>query len=166
MARKTEEQTKAAAAANVLAVAAEAAANVAARQVERIDHDGLIRLEAQVATLTQQMQQTATEQTRTSARLEEKVDKINGSVGRHDQILRDMTMRPELPAWLTAEVVAQGVNEHRQMHADWQEQKSERPALAAKLNELWDIYRLGRWLLAALVIMQPVEIFLIVRFAG
>ncbi len=166
MARKTEAQVKAAAAADVLAVAASAAAHVAANQAERIDHDALIRLESQVGTLAQQMQQNATEQTRTIARVEEKVDKINGSVGRHDQALRDMTMRPELPAWLTAEVVAQGVSEHRQMHADWQAQKTERPALAAKINELWDIYRLGRWLLAALVIMQPVEIFLIVRFAG
>jgi len=166
MARKTEAQTKAAAAADVLAVAAEAAANVVTRQSERIDHDALIRVEEKVSSLASAMQQNATEQTKVNTRLEDGIARINGSVGRHDQTLRDMTMRPELPAWLTAEVVAQGVSEHRQMHADWQEQKTERPALAAKINELWDIYRLGRWLLAALVIMQPVEIFLIVRFAG
>src|SRR5689334_15136698 len=95
LARQTQEQVKAAAAADVLAVAASAAANVAARQTERVDHDALIRLESQVSTLAQHIQQSATEATRTSARLEEKIDKINGSVARHEQAIRDITNRPE-----------------------------------------------------------------------
>lgn len=124
----------------VAGVLAAAAAQAAVIQTDRLDHDSLTRLEVHVATLTQQAGSIATDAAVRSTRIEEKVtagfERINGSIGRHELSIRDLTARP--PAALTL---------------------NEAKVAIDRLDRLWDIYRLGRWLLAAFMIAQPLEIF-------
>ncbi len=137
MATTREKKTTADAAAEVLAVAASAAAHVAANQAERLDHDALIRLESQVTGFITQSARTATEAAVRSTRIEEKVtagfERINGSLTKHAQSIHDLESRPLSP--FTA---------------------SQAALILDRTDKLWSAYSAGKVLLALFVVEQPV----------
>lgn len=118
------------------------------------DHDAIIRLESKIEHLSIAIEAHNIASVERDTRIEEQVRRINGTVAKHTQELHDLTRRPELPNWLTADVVTRGVGEHQAVVREW-------PDMKMQVEHMWDTYRFGRWALGVLVIMQPLEIVVI-----
>jgi uncharacterized membrane protein YqiK len=128
-------------------------------QDERDDHDTLILLAGTVRQLTTVIEAHNIASVERDTRIEQKVDRINGQVGKHELAIHDIERRPELPEWLTARVVTEGVAQHQNIVRDW-------PEFTERVEKMWEVFRFGRFFLAALIFVQPLEIAVIVHFWG
>ena len=87
------------------------------------DHDALIRLEAKVDALVATTASQNTGSVERDTRIEAKVDRINGTVRRHDETLNSL------------QTIEAGDVSRRKEH-----------------DELWTAYKLGKWIMGGITV--------------